>query len=89
MSNVRDQAPSALYRAQDITVGGPVRSVGHNDTKVLVRILNHDGTVANSVSEVKQRRPWKESEQGTSCATNRMKALIVWYTNPLKERKSS
>ena len=23
----------------------PVQSVGHNDTKVLVRILNHDGTV--------------------------------------------
>ena len=33
-----------------------VQSVGHNDTKVLVRILNHDDTIVNSISEVKQRR---------------------------------
>ena len=31
----------------------PVQSVGNNDTKVSVRIFNHDGTFFNSISQVK------------------------------------
>ena len=35
-----------------------------NDAKIFVRILSHDGTAVNNVNELKQRQPWKESEQG-------------------------
>ena len=31
----------------------PIQSVGHNETKVSVKILNHDSTAFNSISQVK------------------------------------
>ena len=46
-------------------MGGPVRCIGHKDTKVTIAIFDLDGIVVNSVGEVKQRRFCTESEQST------------------------
>ena len=60
-----------------------------NDAKVFVRILKHDSIPVNSVSEVKQRRPWKESEQDTyTFLYCWMKALWWYMLQSLNERRS-